>query len=191
MLGIKGYKPNFSTTASQFIDKHREELQKLIGERIDSYYLQWETKENEWNKDGPVILKIGLNQYEFTAFKFDEFSLTINEIDLSEKLNWYGADDEMPLIWKKNPINELNTIFNRKIEEIYLLEHSMTADIENNDEKKTFFKQLTESEFFIVGIEFKLSGIKSHLQLSNGLDCNTIKIETSQIDRKNRRTRIE
>lgn len=191
MLGIKGYKPNFSTTTSQFIDKHKEELQKLIGEQIGCYYLQWETRESQWNEDGPIILQIGLNQYEFTAFKLDEFSLTINEINLSEKLDWYGADDEMPLIWKKNPINELNTILNGKIEEVYLLEHSMTVGIDNNDEKTEFIKQLTNSEFFIVGIEFKLKGVKNHLQLSNGLDCNVIKIETTQIDKKNRRIKIE
>lgn len=191
MLGIKEYKPNFSTTTSQFIDKHKDELQYLIGKQINSYYLQWETNGNAWNTDGPIILNIGTNQYEFTAFKLDEYSLTINEIKLSEKLDWYGAEDEMPLIWKKNPINEINILLNKEIEEIHLLEYSMTSDIDKNNEKKKFFKQMTHSDFFIVGIEFKLIGIENCLHLSNGLDCNEMKIHTTKPDVKNRKIKIE
>jgi len=191
MLGIKGYKPNFSTNAYEFIDKHRTDLQNLIGRKMNCYYLQWETKENTWNEDGPIILEIDKVQYEFTAFKLDEFSLTINEINLSKRLDWYGAENEMPLIWKKNPFEEINICLDKKIEEIYILEHSMTSGIEGDNEKKKFFKQLTNSEFFIVGIELKLEGIENCLQLSNGLDCNAIRIDTTIVDNKNRRIKFE
>ena len=191
MLGIKGYMPNFSTTVSQFADKHEKTLRQLIGKRIDCYYLQWQTKENAWNEDGPIILQIEGNQYEFTAYKLDEYSLTINQINLSEKLDWYGANDEMPLMWKKNPIDKINGLLNRKIEQIYLLEYSMTSDIIDDKEKKEFFRQLTQSGFFIVGIEFKINGIEDCLHLSNGLDCNALKIHTTEIETKNRRIKIE
>ena len=191
MLGIKGYKPNFSTNASEFIGKHKTDLRHLIGKQINCYYLQWETNENTWNEDGVIILEIDKVQYEFTAFKLDEFSLTISEINLSEKLDWYGAENEMPLIWKKNPIEEINVCLNKAIEEIYILEHSMTLGTEGDSEKKEFFKQLTKSEFFIIGVEFKLEGVENCLQLSNGLDCNVIKIETTKVDNKNRRIKIE
>ena len=191
MLGIKKYQPNFSTTAAQFLDQHKDELKALIGKQIDHYFLQWETNENTWNADGPIILKIGTSQYEFTAFQLDEYSLTINKINLSEKLDWYGAGDEMPLIWNKNPIREINELLNKKIEEIHLLEYSMTSDIDENEEKKDFFKQLTHSDFFMVGIEFKLSGVENCLQLSNGLDCNVMKMETTTIDIKNRKVKVE
>lgn len=191
MLGIEEYKPNFSTNAFEFIDKHKSDLQNLIGKQIKCYHLQWETKENTWNEDGPIILEIDNVQYEFTAYQLDEFSLTLNKINLFEKLDWYGAEDEMPLIWKKNPIEEINICLDKRIEEIYILEHSIISDIEGESEKKNFFKQLTNSDFFIVGIEFKLNGIENCLQLSNGLDCNVIKIETTETDNKNRRIKLE
>lgn len=191
MLGIQKYKPIFSTTTSQFIEKHKKDLQHLIGKKVNCYYLQWETKEDRWNEDGPIILKIGKSQYEFTAFQLDEYSLTINQIDLSKELNWYGATDEIPLIWKKNAIDEMNILLNKRIEHIYLLAHSMTSGIIKNDEQKEFFKPLTHSDFFMVGIEFKLDGIENHLQLSNGLDCNVMKMETTKMDAKNRRMKVE
>lgn len=191
MLGIKGYQPNFSTNVNEFINKHKTDLCHLIRKRINSYYLQWEINENTWNKDGVIILVIDNIQYEFTAHNLDEFSLTINEINLSEKLDWYGAKDEMPLEWRKNPIEEINLCLDKKIEEIYILEHSMISDLKRDHEKKKFFKQLTNSDFFMVGIEFKLAGIENCLHLSNGLDCNVIKMETTKTDHKNSRLKVE
>jgi len=43
----------------------------------------------------------------------------------------------------------------------------------------------------MVGIEFKLKGIDDCLQLSNGLDCNEMKMKTTKIDIKNRKVTIE
>lgn len=191
MLGIKGYKPNFSTSAIEFINKHKSDLQHLIGKKIKCYYLQWETKENSWNEDGPIILEVDKVQYEFTAYQLDEFSLTLNKINLSNKLDWYGAKDEMPLVWKKNPINELNVCLDKKIEEIYILEHRITSSIEGNNEQENSPEPLIYSDFFIIGIELKLEGNKNWLQLSNGLDCNVMKMETKWIDEKIRKIRFE
>ena len=106
-------------------------------------------------------------------------------------MDWYGAGEEMPLIWKENAIDDINVVLNRKIEEIYLLEHSLTADIVGDKKQKAFFKRLTQTDFFIVGIEFKLAGIEKCLHLSNGLDCNEMKIYTTAMDIKNRRIKIE
>ena len=36
--------------------------------------------------------------------------MTINTIDLSKKLDWYGADDEIPLIWKEAPFEQFNVL---------------------------------------------------------------------------------
>ena len=97
----------------------------------------------------------------------------------------------MPLKWEKNPFEEINICLNRRIEEIYILEHSMISDINDDNEKKNFFRQLTNTDYFIVGIEFKLEGVNNCLQISNGLDCNLIKIETSRKDSRYRKIKIE
>lgn len=157
---------------------------------MESYYVQWETNEDAWNKDGPIILQIAQNQYEFTAYQLDEYSLTINTIDRTQKLDWYRSGDEMPLIWKKNPFEEINVVLDRKIEQIYLLEHSLTSGIVDDDEKLKFFQQITASDFFLVGIEFKINGFEKCLHLSNGLDCNEMKLYTTQVDHQNTRVLI-
>ena len=190
MLGLKGYKPDFSGSSTQFLEKHSTELQHLIGKSIESYYLQWDEKEGKWNEDGPIVLIINAKQHEFTTFKMDEYSMTINQIDLSQKLDWYGLDDEMPLVWKSNPLASINTCLNKAIEEIHILEYSLIADLDRNDRKKEELRTLTAFDFFIVGIELKLSGRKDCLQLSNGLDCNALKWETTTEDTKNRRVRV-
>jgi len=95
MLGIKGYKPNFSKDTFEFIDKHKSDLKNLI------------------------------------------------------------------------------------------------VDIEGDSEEKTFFRQLTNADFFIVGIEFKLDGMENCLHLANGIDCNDIKIKTTKTDNRNKRIKIE
>lgn len=46
MFGIKGYKPDFSTSAHEFINKHKVNLSHLKGKQIDCYYFQWEMKDN-------------------------------------------------------------------------------------------------------------------------------------------------
>lgn len=190
MLGIKNYKPNYFTNAIAFLNAHKNKLLSIKGKRIDAYYLQWDLKEDEWNKDGPIILLIDEQQYEFTAFQLDQYSLTINQIDISNPLDWYGAGTEFPLEWRKNPMEEINKVLGKKIEEIYLLEYSMVADITNNEDKKAFFQELTAADYFLVGIEFKLAALKNCLHLSNGLDCNELKIYTTQVDIKNRRVKI-
>jgi len=56
MLGIPDYDPDFYVKADLLIRANKEVLLKLIGQRLDSYWLMWETKINEWWNNRPVIL---------------------------------------------------------------------------------------------------------------------------------------
>jgi len=171
MLGITKYQINLFDNALLFEEANKKALLETLGCCIDRYYVQWHTDRDEFNEDGPIILIINGNQYEFTAFQLD-YSLTINKIDLSGKLDWYGSGAEMPLVWKKNAFNEINTILGKQIEEIYLLEHGFT-------------------DWTLLGIEFEIKGLSNCLQLTNGLDCNNIVLKRLAEDDKNRRYKIK
>ncbi|WP_162051335.1 hypothetical protein [Pontibacter pamirensis] len=88
MLGIPSYAPKFFYDVELFKRTFQETLQNLIGKTITRFWVMWDDMENEWYPDGPVILEIDNNRYEFTAYQLDELSLTINTINLDEKLDW-------------------------------------------------------------------------------------------------------
>ncbi|MBD2767787.1 hypothetical protein IC235_07765 [Hymenobacter sp. BT664] len=120
MLGIPNYKPDFYNEAGLLIRDHKEVLSKLIDQRLNSYWLMWETKADKWWSEGPVILEIGSYHYELTAYK-DLFGLTADRIDISQPLDWYGAGCEIPLKWKANCQEDINKLLGKKIEQINIL----------------------------------------------------------------------
>lgn len=104
MLGIKNYTLNPLGEYKELDSQMKSQLIELIGQHINSYYLQWDSVKafkgqvdlpnSAWNEDGPIVLCIGDKQFEFTAYQLD-YSLTINQIDLIKPLYWY--DDDSPL----------------------------------------------------------------------------------------------
>ncbi|CAL2104885.1 hypothetical protein T190115A13A_110021 [Tenacibaculum sp. 190524A02b] len=143
-------------TCKDVIRIHNKVFNQLIGKSIDSYFVQWRLDKNEWNEDTPIIALINGKQYEFTAYQLS-YSFTIDKFKLTNKLNWYGAGDEMPLKWKKNAFENINSILHKPITKIYGLEYGY------------------KSNFHLVGFEFEFDNSKNCLHISNGLDCNTIK----------------
>ncbi len=168
MLGISTYKPNFHTSAESFKNEFDKTLSGLIGKRIERLWLMWDVKENEWLADGPVILEINGNRFEFTVYQIAEFSLTINSFELSDALDWYGSGDEMPLTWKENGKDELIKNLNKPIIGINILTYTMESEL-------------------LYGIEFILETESvSHLEnffcIYNGLDQNEIGKSEIQYD---------
>ena len=172
MLGIEKYELNYISDFEEIKKLHKKTFTDLIGKSIDSYFVQWNLNEKDWNEDGPIILLIDGNQFEFTAFQL-AYSLTINKIDLSKKLDWYGAGNEMPLEWKKNAFENINTILNKPITKIYALEFG------------------EGSSFHLVGFEFEFMEMKEVLHISNGLDCNVMKLHKTQPDDRTKRIEIK
>lgn len=166
MLGIKNYTLNPLGEFKELESQMKSQLKELIGQHINSYYLQWDSSiaskgqgdlpNSAWNEDGPIVLCIGNKQFEFTAYQLD-YSLTINQIDLIKPLNWYD-DDDLNLQWKENPIQTINNILFKPIKSIYVLEF------------------LTGETYQIAGFEFQFEHSEECLHLSNGLDCNVVKL---------------
>ncbi|GAB1858416.1 hypothetical protein MHTCC0001_32530 [Flavobacteriaceae bacterium MHTCC 0001] len=100
------------------------------------------------------------------------YSFTIDKIDMSMPLDWYGSGDKMPLEWRKNAFEHINSILKKPITKIYGLEFGQGANFE------------------FVGFEFEFDETKHCLHLSNGLDCNIMKFHQTIPDEMFKRIEI-
>lgn len=181
MLGISTYKPKFHTTAESFKNEFDKTLSQLVGKGIERFWVIWNTKEDEWLTDGPVVLEIDRKRFEFTAYQLDKFSLTINSFELTDKLDWYGMGNEMPLIWKENGKSELTKNLNKPIIGINILTYNFVSEFVESGKKHETGEMLT-------GIEFVLekeneSDKKNFFTIFNNLDQNGMdNIEIQQED---------
>ena len=58
MLGIEKYELNYLNSVDEVKKLHKKAFNELIGKSIDSYFVQWNQNERDWNEDGPIILLI-------------------------------------------------------------------------------------------------------------------------------------
>jgi len=184
MLGIPKYKPNFYIDAYLFCEDFRDILKQLIGKSIDCFWIMWDYKHEQWNQDGPIILKIGNFNYEFAACNLNEFSLTTNLINLESKLNWYGSGDELPLGWKENHKKECINLLKRPIKEINIVTYDFTSELNNFHINPEQVSKLYNEGFVLHGIEFVLekendSDFENYFSIYNALD--QIGIKTTEI----------
>lgn len=154
----------------------------------------WDTNRNEWNTDGPIIFRISNKNYEFVSYKLDEFSITINTIDLSIKLDWYGMGDELPLVWKKNALTEINQHLGKRIKEVYILTYNFISTTIEDKAHPENAKRIYQTGNMLHGIEFVLpkSGLldrKNYLSIFNGLD--QIGVTTEYVEQGNQIKRIK
>ena len=87
---------------------------------------------------------MGTSQVECCAFK-TEFSLTFNQIDLNQALDWYGGAGELPLQWKENGVAVMTSSLGWPIQDINLLTYVFRGE-----------KRSAASEQFFHGLEFVL-----------------------------------
>lgn len=187
MLGIPTYKPKFHNSAESFKLEFDKTLSELIGKNIDRFWVMWELKENEWLADAPIILEIDGNRFEFTAYQLDEFSLTINSFELTEKLDWYGMGSEMPLIWKENGKAEMTKNLRKPIIGINILTFNFVSEFVESGKKNETGDMLTGIEFIFE--KESESDNDNYFSIYNGLDQNAL--STTEIKQKNQIKRIK
>ncbi len=171
MLGIESYNPKFYTETGDIFTELNEAFGKLIGKVISEVWVAYDINENEWFKDCPVVLKIDDMQVEICAYKMDELAITLNSINMSEKLNWYDMED-FELEWRMNVFPDLLTILNKKICDIEIIEYNLIAEIIYN---KDIEQSKKASAWLLNGIGFKLED--GYCAVFNGLDENNISIK--------------
>ncbi|VXA91537.1 conserved hypothetical protein [Flavobacterium sp. 9AF] len=186
MLGIAKYEPNFFDDVNLFLITQKDKFEKLIGKSISRFWVMWDVKENEWYPDGPVILEIDGNNYEFCAYQLDDFSFTLNTIDLTEKLDWYGMGDELPLSWMENGKQDLKVSLNQPISAVNILTYNFKSkNIETGESHET--------GFMMHGIEFEIeneSRTTTYFSVFNALDQNGLSSERVEQDDQIKRIKI-
>jgi hypothetical protein len=65
-------------------------------------------------------------QLEFCSFKDNEIAVTWDEIDLGEKLEWYG-NEELNLEWRKNAVENITHIIGKAIRKIEVIKMAQDA----------------------------------------------------------------
>lgn len=139
MFGIKNYTPMFFEDKNKFTKKHRNKLRSLIGLNIDEVWTVHDASNGLFWAESPVIIGVEGNQLEFCSFKDNEIAVTWDEIDLEEKLDWYGIQD-LNLEWRKNAIENINDIIAQAIREIEIIE--VMFDSKENNSFSTFLQGL-------------------------------------------------
>ena len=173
MLGIPNYQPSFLDDPYRFLEIHKHQFEKVMGKSISRFWVMWEEKEDAWMQDGPVILEIGGDQFEFCAYQLDLFSLTLNSIDRKAGLDWYGSGEEMPLTWRENGIKEMVGSLHHPISGVNILTYQFIGKDEATGEKVATGHMLS-------GIELELAmpgGQTGYFSINNGLDQNELSAE--------------
>ena len=122
MFGIKEYEPIFFSDTYEFMKEHGEGLRRLKGSQLEAIITVHHAKDGEFWSDCPVILVIGGKQLEFCSFK-DCVSVTWDEIDVNEGLDWYGSQN-LQLGWQENMVENVTSMIGKKIEKVEIIEAS-------------------------------------------------------------------
>lgn len=126
MLGIRNYNPIFYTDKDNLIKNHFKELRSLVGEKIDAVWTVHETPSGKFWADCPVVLVVNGKQLEFCSLKDNEISITWNEINLRNKLDWYGSE-EIHLEWQKNAFKSIAPYINEQINGVEVIEMKLES----------------------------------------------------------------
>ncbi len=178
MFGIESYYPHFYTDTKEIIKELGLKLSNIKDKRIIDVLVVWDTKNENWFKDCPVVLNIEGIQLELCANKIDELSITFNTIDMSQKIDWYGID-EFKLEWRKEPFSDLLLAKGKKIKNIELIEYNyQTVIVYSKDNLKSVGDQ--NSSWILNGIGFELED--GYFSVCNGLDENEISIKPETSD---------
>ena len=122
MFGFTDYEPIFFSDKDEFLKKHEEQLRRLIGSKLEAILTIYDVIDDEFWGDCPVILVIGGKQVEFCSFK-EGVSVTWDEIDVNEELDWYGSQN-LQLEWQKNRNVDAASMIGKKIEKVEMIEAS-------------------------------------------------------------------
>lgn len=173
MLGIPNYDPRFYSDTQEIVNELGKELIRFIGKSISCVWIVWNGKTNEVFKSCPVILIIEGNQLEICCYEIDQISITINKIDMSQKLDWYGADD-LTLYWKRDSILEQAFVRKRIVKNIELIECEYTTQKVLNRRVPLLIEK-QNCNWLLNGVGFELED--GYFSVYNGLDENEISVK--------------
>lgn len=127
----------------------------------------WDREEDEWFDDAPVVICTEQVQLEFCAIKLDEFSFSLDSIDLSVPVYWCCADADpeiQPFYWVQQCNVEFTDLIGKFITGIEVVEYGGIAP-----DVQVF---LGVDALALTGIVLKFEN--AQLEILNGLDCTLL-----------------
>ncbi|MGH8878123.1 MAG: hypothetical protein ACRD0P_12390 [Stackebrandtia sp.] len=119
-FGIENYRPQWLTDRLAVTADHGSYLRALVGRPLTGLWLVWESRDDEWFSDCPVLLDFAGEQVEINHQKFDELSITWNTIDPHRPVRWPCGDFE--LRWRLDERAESRELQGQTIQDVELLE---------------------------------------------------------------------
>lgn len=119
-FGIDGYRPRWLNDRSAILAAHGERLQALIGRSLTRVWLVWDSQDDEWFSDCPVVLDFAGEQVEINHQKFDELSITWNTIDPRRPVRWPVPGFELG--WRHGPSPRLRALQGQTVHDVELPE---------------------------------------------------------------------
>ncbi|MCM2979995.1 hypothetical protein M3599_03525 [Niallia circulans] len=118
IFGIKNYNPKLYEESFGIIAEYKCKLESLKGQTIEELWVSWDSINDEWFNDLPVILKFKTCQLELCAYKTNQYAVTFDHIDLLQEINYFGRK----LVWKKNKLVELNKFLKKEINTVEIIQ---------------------------------------------------------------------
>ena len=116
--GIPGYEPDWIRERPTIAAAHGERLTGLVGRRLTSAWIVWDTDKDTWFADCPVLLDFDGERVEINHYKFDDISITWNTIDRTLPLHW--AD--FHLRWRDDKPPGFTVLRGQTLQKVELLE---------------------------------------------------------------------
>lgn len=103
MFGIVGYEPKGLRGLTALRGAHGEHLRALQGRRLTDCWIVWDSTDDTWFADAPVVLDFEGRQVEISHNKFDDLHIGWDQIDLTRPITWeYEPGEGMPLTWRND-----------------------------------------------------------------------------------------
>ncbi|MFC1751190.1 hypothetical protein ACFL2V_20595 [Pseudomonadota bacterium] len=163
------FKPEYISNTQKFLDKKREFLLAFIGSELKESWAVWDLEDDEWFKDGPILLIFENSKMVFCTNKLEELSVTNEDINLTSKPNVSWA--EFDLAWRKNPIKEINNLLGKDLKKMYVTESEFTGSVEESKNNPELVGTRV-SEWYLSGLDMEFSG--GCISLFNALDENGV-----------------
>lgn len=163
MWGIKYYQPQWIKSGKELSELLAET--PLIGCQVQALWSLWDEEFDEWFNDAPVVICTKENQFEFCANKLDEFSFSLDSIDLDIPVYWCGDEDPdtKSFRWVQQKNSEFRDLVGKLITKIEIVESCIEKDMQT-------FLGLESQILSGIALQFQ----DERLELLNGLDCNLL-----------------
>ena len=162
--GIDNYQPRWCNSLPELSSLLVQT--PLVGLQITSIWSLWDGREDEWFDDAPIVICTPENQVEFCATKLDEFSFSLDSVDLSVPVYWCEGEnpDGEPFHWVQQQNVEFNDLVRKVILGVEIIEYgSIEPDVQ------TF---LGVDAWVLSGIALQFED--DRLEIINGLDRNVL-----------------